>query len=144
MCFLQFTKQLKRKDMKILIADDDMFNLLIAKAMIQKIIPKVELIEANSGKDAFAKAISVNPDLIFMDVQMPEMDGHDATIAIRKNEQTSFRHVPIIGLSAGGLEDEMKKCFLAGMDNFLTKPINIESILETIRCYIPKSENIIF
>ena len=126
--------------MKILIADDDMFNLLIAKAMIQKVMPKAELIEAKNGMDAYTKAVSANPDLIFMDVQMPEMDGNDATIAIRKSEQNSIRHVPIIGLSAGGMDEEMNKCFMSGMDNFLTKPINSDKILETINCYIPSPE----
>lgn len=118
---------------KILVVDDDMFNMMLAKAMIDRIVPGVEIVEAKNGKVAFEKVIEQDFDLVFMDVQMPEMDGNEATMAIREYESKLQKHTPIVGLTAGALLEERNKCFSAGMDDFLTKPIESDRLSETIK-----------
>lgn len=118
---------------KILIADDDVFNMMLAKAMISNIITDVEISEAVNGKIALEKVLNNDFDLVFMDVQMPEMDGNEATKAIREAESATGKHTIIIGLTAGALETEREKCLSSGMDVFLTKPIDTQKLKDTIQ-----------
>lgn len=117
---------------KILIADDDVFNMMLAKAMISNIISNVDITEAVNGKMALEKVLTNDFDLVFMDVQMPEMDGNEATKAIREAESVTGKHTIIIGLTAGALEAEREKCLSSGMDVFLTKPIDTLKLKETV------------
>jgi signal transduction histidine kinase/response regulator RpfG family c-di-GMP phosphodiesterase len=128
------TKQQTIMDRKvnILIADDDMFNMMLAKAMVSNIVSNVEISEAVNGKIAMEKAIAHNFDIVFMDVQMPEMDGNEATKAIRRHEKNTGKHTVIVGLTAGSLQEERDKCLDSGMDEFLTKPIDTAKLKETI------------
>jgi CheY-like chemotaxis protein len=71
-----------------------------------------------------------------MDVQMPEMDGLEATRQIRSMETGTGRHVPIIALTAGAFKEEREKCFAAGMDDFLTKPVEKEKIVSVLEKYL--------
>ena len=108
----------------ILVAEDVVLNMLLVTTIIKQMIPNVTVLEANSGKEAFDMAVAINPDLILMDVQMPEVSGIDCTIAIREHEKESGRHIPIIALTAGVIKGEKERCLQAGMDDFLTKPID--------------------
>jgi CheY-like chemotaxis protein len=128
------TKQQTVMEIKahILIADDDMFNMMLAKAMVSNILPNVEISEAVNGKIAMEMAIASNFDIVFMDVQMPEMDGNEATKAIRRHEKNTGKHTVIVGLTAGALQEERDKCLSSGMDEFLTKPIETTKLKETI------------
>jgi CheY-like chemotaxis protein len=83
-------------------------------------------------------------DMIFMDVQMPEMDGNEATIAIREFEKPLNIYTPIIGLTAGALKEERDKCLDSGMDEFLTKPIDTNKLKETIHNYIFEKRSVNF
>ncbi len=116
----------------ILIADDDMFNMMLAKAMISNIVSNVEITEAVNGKIALEQVIANDFDIVFMDVQMPEMDGNEATRAIRKHEKNTGKHTVVVGLTAGALKEEREKCLESGMDEFLTKPIDTTKLKETI------------
>ncbi len=120
------------KPVKILIAEDVTMNMLLIKFLLTKLIPHVTIIEAGNGLEAIQRWKDEIPDLILMDMQMPEMDGIDATFAIRKLEQEQHKHVPIIALTAGALKEERDKCIASGMDEFLTKPIEkdrLEAVL---------------
>lgn len=121
------------RNFKILVADDDMFNMMLAKAMIGNIVPGVEITEAVNGRIAMENIVAANYDLVFMDVQMPEMDGNEATRAIRKHEKNTGKHTVIVGLTAGALQEEREKCLSSGMDDFLTKPIDTVKLKETIK-----------
>ena len=121
---------------KILIADDDMFNMLLAKALLESIIPNAEISQATNGKIAYELVKENSFDLIFMDVQMPEMDGNAATEAIREYEKEMKTHSTIIGLTAGALQDEKDKCLASGMDEFLTKPIETNKLKDIIQLYL--------
>lgn len=121
-------KEPMNEKLKILIADDDMFNMMLAKAMIKNIVPDVEIHEAKNGREAYEKAIAGDFDLIFMDVQMPEMDGNEATRLIRKDEKLLNKSQFIVGLTAGALAEEREKSMQSGMNLFLTKPIDSEKL----------------
>ena len=120
----------------ILVVDDDMFNMLLAKAILKNIVPNAVIFEAHNGKEACQLYEQQKIDLVLMDVQMPEMDGNDATRAIRAFEKTSGKYTPILGLSAGALKEEKEKCINSGMDEFLTKPIDSAKLKEAINRYI--------
>ncbi len=108
----------------VLIAEDVQMNMTLIKILIKKNIPSVELIEAVNGKEAIEKYISHKPDLILMDIQMPEIDGIQAVKSIRDLEEGLAERVAIIALTAGAIKEEKEKCMMAGMDDFITKPVN--------------------
>ena len=112
----------------ILVAEDVTLNMLLVTTIIRQMVPNVMLLEAKNGKIALETTLSKNPDLILMDVQMPEMGGIEATQEIRKAEKRKGGHIPIVALTAGAVTGEKEKCFDAGMDDFLTKPIDRKSL----------------
>jgi two-component system sensor histidine kinase/response regulator len=71
-------------------------------------------------------------DLILMDVQMPEMDGFETTIAIREAEKRSGQHIPIIAMTAHAMKGDRERCVEAGMDDYLTKPLDLRSLRRTV------------
>ena len=125
----------------ILIAEDNEFNMLLIKAIISKSIQDVRIIEAKNGKEAVNLWMSEMPDLILMDMQMPEMSGIEATLEIRKQE-VGNQHIPIIALTAGAMIEEKEKCLSAGMDDFLTKPIEPQKLNESIAKIFNSTQNL--
>ncbi|TGM59285.1 PAS domain-containing hybrid sensor histidine kinase/response regulator [Leptospira vanthielii] len=119
---------------KILVVEDNEMNRELLKRMIQKYIPKAKIKEAVDGLEGVRFFRESKPDLVFMDVQMPNMDGLEAATEIRK--QPSGAQVPIIALTAGALYEERKKCFDVGMDQFLTKPIDILALNQILFRYL--------
>jgi CheY-like chemotaxis protein/HPt (histidine-containing phosphotransfer) domain-containing protein len=97
-----------------------------------------EIIEAKNGIEAIEKYQKMSPDLILMDVHMPELDGITATKKIRAIELLTGNNVPIIALTAGALKEEREKCFASGMNDFLTKPVVPEKIREMLNKYLIK------
>lgn len=128
------TTELSLKQLKVLIVEDVEINMMMMRALLTTILPASELIEAENGVQALKAFTEHRPDLVLMDVQMPEMDGIEATRAIRALEVVS--RVPIIALTAGVLREEQEKCIEAGMNEILTKPLNPEKFRNTIRKYL--------
>jgi len=126
---------------KILIAEDVTMNMLFIKALLSRFFSDAEIIEAENGRAAVELALIHHPDLILMDVQMPEMDGIAATRAIREFELQSGIHTPIIALTAGVLREEQEKCMAAGMNEILTKPINPDKFSRILTKYIDNKLN---
>jgi len=120
----------------LLIVEDDLFNMHLTKALINSILKNIQIEEASTGKQAYEMAMKNRYDLIIMDVQMPEMDGNDATRRIREFEKILNIHTPIIALTSGTLKEENEKCLQAGMDEFLTKPIDNKKFKKTIQRFI--------
>ncbi|GLU53827.1 PAS domain S-box protein [Dyadobacter frigoris] len=112
---------IKTEKITILIAEDNKINMILVKTFLNKILTNAKLIEAANGKEAVKLFISEKPDLILMDVQMPEMNGYEAASEIRKLE--TGKRIPILALTAGTLKGEKERCVEAGMDDYLTKPI---------------------
>ncbi len=115
----------------ILVADDVELNRMIMEINLEKEGCRVDV--AEDGVEATEMAMKSNYDIILMDCVMPQMDGYEATVKIRELESATNRHVPIIALTANAIVGEREKCIAAGMDDFLTKPFNIEEVLDTIR-----------
>jgi len=116
------------KGLKVLIAEDNEVNMFLTKSIVHQIAPDASIFEARDGRQAIKQYESEEPDIILMDVQMPILNGIEATHAIRKL-QKSF-HVPILALTAGAMNDERKRCLEAGMDDFMTKPIVKQNIAD--------------
>ena len=115
----------------ILIVDDVDINLKLAKNMIRQIFPNGIIVLAANGIQAVEEFKKQKPDIIFMDIQMTEMNGFEATIEIRKLEKD--KRTPIIALTAGTVKEEVEKYFDAGMDDYVSKPIikkRFEEILQ--------------
>ena len=113
----------------ILIAEDVLMNMILIKTMVLQHIPNAEILEAKNGIETLELVINRKIDLILMDVQMPEMDGIEATKEIRKYDFERSTHTPIVALTAGAIKEEKDRCLEAGMDDFLTKPIGIKTLL---------------
>jgi CheY-like chemotaxis protein len=116
-------------EIKILVAEDDPTNRLVAAGYLAKMGFNVEL--ATNGKEALKKTEKDNFDLILMDCQMPEMDGYQVTREIRMREK-SYRHTPIIALTADAITGDAEKCFASGMDAYLSKPVKMKVLKEVI------------
>ncbi len=117
----------------VLVAEDNPVNMFLAKTIIGKIAPEAEILEAENGALAVEMCKRKLPDIIFMDVQMPEMNGYEATVAIR--ELVRDRHIPIIALTAGNVKGEKDKCLAAGMDDFVAKPFVEDVIWQVFNKY---------
>lgn len=127
----------ERRRGHVLLAEDNPVNQLVAQGMLDSLGFFVEI--ANNGKDA-VEAFSKNDyDLVFMDCQMPEMDGYEASKAIRAVERqrrygdAGKRHVPIIALTAHAMQGDRDVCLAAGMDDYLVKPFKKDQLFEVIR-----------
>lgn len=122
--------------MKILIAEDNEVNQMI----LQKFLKKwgYAYTVAANGVEVL-QHVEANPfDLILMDCQMPEMDGFEATQRIRSHNNMSIRRIPIIALTANAMGDDKKRCMDVGMNSFVSKPIEPDTLLKTIQNYGPK------
>ncbi len=115
---------------KILVVEDNKINMLLAKTLVKKIMPNYKIIEAADGNEAIDKYVIERPDVILMDIQMPFKNGYDTTREIRKIKGSE--NVPIIAMTAGILMEEKKKCFEAGMDDYLPKPIIFSDLDKTL------------
>lgn len=126
---------------KILIAEDVYLNMVLIKAMLSELGFNNDIIEAKNGIEAVEKYQNMSPDLILMDVHMPELDGITATKKIREIELLTGKNVPIIALTAGALKEEKENCFASGMNDFLTKPLVPEKIMAVLNKYLIKKEH---
>jgi CheY-like chemotaxis protein len=102
------------------LAEDNRVNALLAMTILEKAGHSVTL--AQTGREAVAAYATTHFDLVLMDVQMPEMDGYEATAAIREAERASGARVPIIALTAHAMSDDRQRCLDAGADGYVSKP----------------------
>lgn len=126
---------------KILIAEDNDLNMFLIESVIMGLMPSVNIFKAGNGLEAVKIYRQEQPDLILMDIQMPELDGHQATLKIREIEKNTDKRCIIIALTAGALKEEREKSIEVGMDDFLTKPIEAEKILLTFNRYLSSKES---
>ena len=117
---------------KILLVEDNRINQQVAMEILINAGAVVNL--ANNGQEAVAAASEKPYDLILMDVQMPVMDGYEATALIRNNQK--LREIPIIAMTAHAMSGAKAQCLEAGMDDYISKPIDNEDLLNTIRRWI--------
>lgn len=134
-------KQIFKKDINILIFEDNTVNRFLAKTIIKKQLPMANISEAFDGVIGVKFYEENKYDLILMDIQMPEMNGYEATKKIREIEKQTGIHTPIIAVTAGNVKGEKEKCLSMGMDDFLVKPIVEENLKEVFQKWLPKQEN---
>jgi PAS domain S-box-containing protein len=118
------------KRLKILVIDDNVFNVKVASVMLEKMGHTVNV--AFDGKAARTKLSHQPFDLVLMDLQMPAMDGLEATAAIRSSEAGTARHVPIVALTAYATKEDRDRCLEAGMDGYVSKPIQQDKLRQAI------------
>jgi CheY-like chemotaxis protein len=119
-----------RRPLRILLAEDNAVNQQLVVRMLAKHGHTV--VAANTGLEALI-ALEQQPfDLVLMDVQMPEMDGFEATTAIRAREQATAHHIPIIAMTAHAMKSDQTKCLNAGMDAYLSKPLTAADLCGAI------------
>lgn len=117
----------------VLLAEDVEMNRLLFRTLFKKLVPKGKLLEATNGNEVLALLRNHQPDVVLMDVHMPELDGLETTRIIRQSAEIAQQHLPIVALTAGALEEEKTACLQAGMNGFLTKPIAREDLLATLQ-----------
>lgn len=121
------------KAKKILIAEDNMTNLLYTRIMAERVFPNCEIQVARNGREAIIAFEKHQPDLVLMDIQMPEMDGDAATIAIRKMEaEQGTRHTPIVALTAHAIKGVKEQYLEVGFDAYLSKPTTKEDMQQLL------------
>ena len=110
-----------QENYKVLIVEDNKINMLLARTLLKQIVPNVSIFEAFNGEEALKTVTVIDPDLILMDIQMPIMNGYQATQEIRKLNK--FKEIPIIALTAGIVVGEKDRCLDVGMNDYVSKPI---------------------
>jgi CheY-like chemotaxis protein len=124
-----------RKGPRVLLAEDNAVNRTLAVRLLEKRGCSVEL--AGNGLEAVAAFERQSFDLVLMDVQMPEMDGFEATAAIRERERTTGTHTPIVAMTAHVMKGDREQCLAAGMDGYIPKPVRPQELFEVLNSLTP-------
>jgi CheY-like chemotaxis protein len=119
----------------ILVVDDNLSNQYVARVVLEKMGYKSHVVD--NGEEAIKAAAAGSYELILMDCRMPVCDGYTATEAIRRLQATSGRRVPIIGVTACAMEGDREKCLDAGMDDYVTKPLTLDSFRSLLSRWLP-------
>lgn len=122
--------------LQILLAEDNPVNQETATTMLSKLGHTI--VVANNGREALELLAQRQFDLVFMDVQMPEMDGMTATGKIREGETATGQHVPIVAMTAHAMKGDEERCLAAGMDDYIAKPIRRKAIATVVARVVEK------
>lgn len=121
---------------RILVVEDNFINQKVARAMLEKIGHRVDTV--GNGLEALSALEQFPYDIVLMDCQMPEMDGFEATEAIRRGKRDKIpATIPIIAMTANALSGDKKRCIAAGMDDYISKPVNIQSLNKLLQKWLP-------
>lgn len=123
-------------DYRIIIAEDNEINLELAKAFAKRTVPSAVIIEARDGAEALKAWQDNGADIVFMDIQMPVMDGYAVTSEIRRMEKNRPRRTTIIALTAGAVRGEREMCLECGMDDYIVKPADFRRLSSLIEKYL--------
>jgi CheY-like chemotaxis protein len=116
---------------RVLLAEDNPVNQRLAARILEK--GGHSVVVAGNGREALAALHRDTFDVILMDVQMPEMDGFEATRAIRQDDTAQIKNIPIIAMTAHAMTGDRERCLAAGMDAYISKPIRAADLLSLIR-----------
>ena len=130
----EVTREIVDTVLTVLLVEDNAVNMLLAKTILRRTMPNATLHQAVNGYEALQFCEVQLPDLIFMDIQMPVMNGYEATKSIRALETTG--RIPIIAVTAGTLPCEMQRCYEAGVDDIITKPFVEQHLLQVVNKWL--------
>jgi len=119
-----------RNRLRVLVVEDSAVNQLFAKRLVEKQGHSAVLVA--SGREALEALERGTFDLVLMDVQMPDVDGLEAAAAIRQRERHTGAHLPIIAMTAGAMQGDKERCLEAGMDAYVSKPVNVNELFTAI------------
>jgi two-component system sensor histidine kinase/response regulator len=122
--------------LRVLLAEDNSVNQRLASRLLEKRGHRVT-VTAN-GREAVEALVNEPFDLVLMDIQMPEMDGFEATAVIREREKHSGAHIPIVALTAHAMKSDRERCLSAGMDGYLSKPIRSQELDDLLETYLAR------
>ncbi len=125
----------RRQKLCILVAEDNPVNQRVAVRVLERHGQTV--VVANHGLEALQKLEEQEFDVVLMDVQMPTMDGIEATAAIRRKERVTGRHIPIVALTAHAMKGDRERCLAAGMDSYVSKPVQAKELFAVIEEVVP-------
>jgi len=129
--YTQKTDENVNKQYKVLLAEDNIINQKLANGLLEKLNCKIKTV--GNGKEAVNVAKNGVFDIIFMDIQMPEMDGFEATGLIREWENETGTKTPIVAMTAHAMKGDREKCINAGMDDYVTKPISLKILSDVLK-----------
>ncbi len=124
-----------RRSLRILLTEDNVVNQLVASRVLEKQGHRV--VTSSNGREALARLDQERFDLILMDVEMPDIDGLEATALIRQKEKTTGGRIPIIAMTARAMKGDRERCLAAGMDEYVSKPIQPSVLFEVIDRLFP-------
>jgi two-component system, sensor histidine kinase and response regulator len=124
------------RKLRILLAEDNRVSQQLAARLLEKRGHSV--VVAGNGREAMMALEKQSFDLVLMDVEMPEMDGLEATAAIREKEKGSGTHVPIVAMTAQAMTGDRERCLAGGMDDYISKPIRKEDLYEKVEQFVPE------
>ena len=119
----------------ILLVEDNPVNQKVAVKVLEKC--GHQLTVARNGREAVDLTLRQPCDLVLMDIQMPEMDGYEATQAIRARERDTGSHIPIVAMTAHAMQGDRERCLAAGMDDYIAKPIHLKDLLAKVEKFTP-------
>ena len=122
---------------RVLVVEDNPVNQKVATKILENLGCRVDV--AANGREAVEGLARIQYSLVFMDCQMPEMDGFEATRLIRQQEQ-AWGHIPIIAMTANAMGEDRAQCLAIGMDDFLCKPVQSQDLAEMLRRWLPLQE----
>ena len=120
---------------EILVAEDSQINQIVAARSLERCGCRVDVV--SNGADALEAMKTKRYDAVLMDCQMPGMDGYEATRELRTREIGEDRHIPVVAMTAQAMEGDRERCLAAGMDDFVTKPMRHNELVEVLRRWIP-------
>jgi CheY-like chemotaxis protein len=126
----QSLERTPKRRLRILLAEDNIVNQRLVVRLLEK--HGHTTIVVNTGREVLAALDQQSVDLVLMDVQMPDMDGLEATAIIREQERQRGGHLPIIALTAHAMKGDQERCLAAGMDDYISKPINVQTLSTAI------------
>jgi CheY-like chemotaxis protein len=123
-----------KRNLRILLVEDNKINQVLATKLLEKWGHSSSV--ASNGKEALSTLEREKFDLVLMDVQMPEMDGIQATRMIREKEKETGNHIPIVAMTAYAMDSDRVRCLEAGMDAYVSKPINVQELFKTVESLV--------
>ncbi len=123
---------------KILYVEDNVDNMRLVQRALEAKGYKVE--GAINGNDGIAMAEEINPEVILLDINLPDIDGYEVARRLRKSKVPGLHYVPIIAITANALKGDAEKALAAGCDVYMAKPINVRELWARVEAFIPETE----